>query len=47
MNSVVASVVASGAEGGDSLVSPFIFGGVTFGILVVLLIAVNLMNVDR
>lgn len=47
MNSVVASVLASGAEGGDSVVSPYIFGAVTFGIMVVLLIAVNLMNVDR
>ncbi|MEY3733630.1 MAG: hypothetical protein RL347_989 [Actinomycetota bacterium] len=47
MSPLTAAIVASaeGAEG--NLVSPYVFGGVALGILVLLLIVTMLINVDR
>lgn len=47
MNGIVASVLASEAEGGSSVVSPYVFGAVGFAALVALLIITMMINVDR
>lgn len=47
MSGIVASVLASEAEGGASVVSPYVFGAVGFGVLVALLIITMMINVDR
>ncbi|MEX1209587.1 MAG: hypothetical protein WEA35_01790 [Candidatus Nanopelagicales bacterium] len=46
MSQVNAAVVAS-AEAGESLVSPYVFGGVALALLVLLLIITMMINVDR
>ena len=47
MSPLTAAITASaeGAEGG--LVSPYVFGGVALGVLVLLLLITMLINVDR
>ncbi len=47
MSGVVAAVLASEAEGGASVVSPYVFGAVGFAALVALLIITMMINVDR
>ena len=47
MSPLTAAIVASGEGAEEGLVSPFVFGGVTLAILVLLLIVTMLINVDR
>lgn len=47
MSPLTAAIVASaeGAEG--TVISPYVFGGVALGVLVLLLLVTMLINVDR
>lgn len=46
MSPFTAAVVAS-AESGESLVSPYVFGGVALALLLLLLVITMMINVDR
>jgi hypothetical protein len=47
MSPLTAAIVASAEGGEEGLVSPYVFGGVALGVLVLLLIVTMLINVDR